>query len=636
MKNIIRCIGKLVPDTNKTYNLLYCIAAISLFFTIHAFADTPAEIKTDSKKAEESSIIYSDTRLNQKVTYSAQIKPVHEVLSDLAAMTGVTFYCGSNSKDWLVRDRKLIIFVKDVPLGSLKESIARVLKMKWKDTDDEGKLSYRLIQDQKALTDEEKRQKKIIDAARNEHYKRSKQALDNMINTANMSPSQLENLRETEPYLYLLVTTGIANFAKTLVNEVPAAGTALLGGEHAEISNSQITPNVRRSIEQALDGSARVFSSVMKADSKAINGFKNNLSDISISINNKFNYTEGLKYSVGGYVVIRMGNKTKYFQYFPKPKTFDSFASAVLKSQEQSANFFDILGSMSYTLSKAYKDNLFDTDTTEKPIEHPDDPLLLKDIQIKDKYSKFREYLSELSNEANINIVSDSFGYYMRASQSKRIAFQKASIFDYLESVGSRFNENWDKKDNIIEYRNKEWFKKRALLIPDELLNAWKDKFAATGTLDIEDLSQMAQLGVEKCFENIYSDELLNNSDVFGRLSEIFDILTFYAQMTNQQKQILFSNHGILIKSTDEDIEMPYALRGYNFENNTNSNNSIYLTGSVQPIDGCYKYIFTFKNGDSKTLLEQTMYSPKYQLPVEKVKPEDKKTETKPDQNSIK
>ena len=96
-----------------------------------------------------------DKRLDQKVTYEARRKTVLAIMNDLSAATGITFRAGYNNEDWQVRDRKMNIFARDVPLTELMSSIAHVMKFKWKRAGKEGGYTYRLFMDRKTLLDAE-------------------------------------------------------------------------------------------------------------------------------------------------------------------------------------------------------------------------------------------------------------------------------------------------------------------------------------------------------------------------------------------------------------------------------------------------------------------------------------------------
>ena len=104
-------------------------------------ADLPAAPESDK----------ADARLSQKVTYEARHKPVKVILVDLSKMTGVTLKAGQSGKDWQVRDRKMNIFAKDLPLSSLMNSIARVMKFRWSKSVKVDPPAYRMYMNRKEL-----------------------------------------------------------------------------------------------------------------------------------------------------------------------------------------------------------------------------------------------------------------------------------------------------------------------------------------------------------------------------------------------------------------------------------------------------------------------------------------------------
>src|SRR3989339_864533 len=93
----------------------------------------------------------NDVRLAQKVTYEARHKAVKAILADLSDMTGITLKAGYNKQDWQVRDRKMNIFAKDIPLAQLMNSIARVMKFKWGINVDADPWTYHIYMDRKTV-----------------------------------------------------------------------------------------------------------------------------------------------------------------------------------------------------------------------------------------------------------------------------------------------------------------------------------------------------------------------------------------------------------------------------------------------------------------------------------------------------
>ena len=88
-----------------------------------------------------------DVRLSRLVTYSAARADASAIVADLSTKTGVTLRAGYNAGDWSVRESKLNVFAKAVPLRDLMNSVARVLKCKWGVGGKEDAPTYRLVAD---------------------------------------------------------------------------------------------------------------------------------------------------------------------------------------------------------------------------------------------------------------------------------------------------------------------------------------------------------------------------------------------------------------------------------------------------------------------------------------------------------
>ena len=182
--------------TMKTIKL---IALISLL-AVPALAQKTA---VDPNKSVKARAVDEDTRLAQKVTYQAARKTVSAILAELTKQTGVTLKAGINGQDWQVRDRKMNVFVKDVPLGDLMKSIARVMKFLWASGGKGDKRTYRLFMDRKTLldaeslrmSDQERRDKEMAD-------KRAK-TLKDLANTDQLSPADLAKLKKDRPFAVL-------------------------------------------------------------------------------------------------------------------------------------------------------------------------------------------------------------------------------------------------------------------------------------------------------------------------------------------------------------------------------------------------------------------------------------------------
>lgn len=87
-----------------------------------------------------------DPRLDQKITYDSGAKRLHDVVDDLARMSGVTIRCGQGEKNWRVRDIPVVVCVKDMPLGKLLKAIADAThtRLTGEKTEKDSQLIYRI------------------------------------------------------------------------------------------------------------------------------------------------------------------------------------------------------------------------------------------------------------------------------------------------------------------------------------------------------------------------------------------------------------------------------------------------------------------------------------------------------------
>ena len=88
-----------------------------------------------------------DTRLNQKITYTATGKRLQAVLEEISDISGVGVNCGINRSDWRVRDLPLVVIVKDISLGKLLRTIADSTHLLLSSYKAKDKLIYRIWRD---------------------------------------------------------------------------------------------------------------------------------------------------------------------------------------------------------------------------------------------------------------------------------------------------------------------------------------------------------------------------------------------------------------------------------------------------------------------------------------------------------
>jgi hypothetical protein len=226
--------------------LLLFIAA-----TIPAVASAAGKVTVDPNLQgavrSTDSELKPDTRLTQKITYEAFHKPVKTILADLTQMTGVTLNAGFNRQDWQVRDRKMNIIVKDLPLKDLIESIARVMNFKWERGEHNPPL-YRLVQDRRLLAKLQAEATKREDELKQEVKKRRTALIDALAEVSTASDADLAKLKTDNPYLYSCAESGLAKLVTQLLKDAPDLREAMTTGNRNVSAPLSILPESTRQL----------------------------------------------------------------------------------------------------------------------------------------------------------------------------------------------------------------------------------------------------------------------------------------------------------------------------------------------------------------------------------------------------
>lgn len=190
----------------------------------------------------------TDARLAQKVTYQGGYKRLHEVVSDLSAISGVTIYCGSNSSDWRVRDIPVIVCANDIPLGRLLQAVADCTHVGYysvrKRSEDEVR-RYRLF-----------REKKDADAipASIEARIQANLAIVNWawdaLVAAAKAPDLERKLRALDPDKLRVDANEVVLVAQTLAVMTTEARTKAFQGEQVSISVAEASEPLKRLVEE--------------------------------------------------------------------------------------------------------------------------------------------------------------------------------------------------------------------------------------------------------------------------------------------------------------------------------------------------------------------------------------------------
>lgn len=463
----------------------------------------------------------TDARLVKIVGIEARRLKVSEVLEDLSKQTGVTFNAGYNKSDWQVRDRRVIIFAKNVSAAGLMNSIARVTKLKWKKETSGDIVSYRLLLDRKALSEAERRRLK----EQADLEARRTAMLGDLDGVGEMSADQVSEIAKSDPYLAARIRTGEARGMADAFRAVPGLAGSFITGQSVAFSTDALSPDGRSAIQGWLRGIAK--SGGVPPPAGGATAFQ--LNRYPTEVNGSM---------VGFYTFVDAGGGLWQGEIMdPQSSKAAVLGQSELKGmdgEQSSIRMSDLAAAQSEDMAKA--------DIGEPAPDHPDEPSLHRQVKLKPKSNSFGDVLSSLAECSSLPIVSDSF---VKQDNPYRHDKGECELKDLLDSVSADYDANWRKQGEVVELTNRCWYRLIAGLIPDDTVEKWRRVVKSAGTLDIEALSEIASLTLEQTDLNVDNDEMIGSIELTTAVVTNQDILRLYAALSPRQKKLLFSKRGL-------------------------------------------------------------------------------------------
>ena len=195
--------------------------------------------------------------------------------------------------------------------------------------------------------------------------------------------------------------------------------------------------------------------------------------------------------------------------------------------------------------------------------------------------------------------------------------------------IAQKCRYNWWNRSSIVEFRDRHWFRKRNAQIPQAWIDSWLDTFKNTGTLDIDDLAQIAVLTQEQLSVNILAEDAFERSDFVSVIYSNRDWLRAYASLDDSQKAAIFNSSGLDIATLNERQwkQISELITRKNGAFLQNSDATLKLSGKSDAIDKLTKYDLSLTTSDGLPPIQWSFTTPKYQ--EEKPKKEAAKEITK-------
>lgn len=582
-----------------------------------------------------------DTRLSQKVTYEARHKTIRSILADLSSLTGVTLYPGYNNQDWQVRDRRMNIFVKDVPLSNLMDSIARVMKFNWSCNNEKNPPTYRLYADRRVLARMEAEQRQKERELAWEVTARREKLVDTIDELADITDEEAQKLETDNPYLYLAQKTGLISATESMFNDITGLREAFINTDHnIVLKTSQLSSRTQQLLLSAMKNywPYEQLRSSESGDFPA--DAETGLANATITIKTRPQPVSDWDFrrlsdfgslsvdtSIGSF---NLGSYTD-----PDDAHEQLLSQQLMKGVDEGLSWCDVRLPM-ITESQAAIAKMEKEASKFMPIdpivEHPDEPDLHKKIrlEVEEKNqdydsvgwsTRFAATQQAICKASGFGIVSDSFA---TVAAYESFNHTEGGLGDVLDKVTKNPIYNWEKHGAIIEMRSREWFRKRSSQLPEEWLEQWRNGFRKNGTFSFDEFAQIGSLDIEQINENIRFDPVLScvmQDDVFMNMAEARNAFRLYLRLTPAQRIMLTSEDGLDSRSfTPEQYQLLAAALKYG---SGISENAIRLLDSldgikltlrlIDPGSSAARYTLTASDKESGDKFNWDIVIPKYE-----------------------
>lgn len=541
----------------------YAIFLVLIFSSSILFAQGKVTVDPNinsnmiEEKEEVKNPLFDDDRLNIKVSIKASNMTVSDIIDELMEQSGVVLYAGYNDIDWQVRDRKMVIFAEDVPLNKLMLSIANVMRFVWSVNKAGEKPTYRLYMDRNTLLSAERKHLEQQEKLEKEAQEMREKALDSFSDIANMTPEQLEKLRAENPYLYVSAKTGLAQSFDSIFSQMPSMYDALLYGNEQTINAASLSPSALQSAINAME-SLHKIEGIFRRDRNrefptdiAVNPEKLTININSMRENigqspmrNMMLGDINFSYDGRNYSVPIMNPNSDYAKLM---------GEVFLQLLEGEGNMMTLMQNYGPMIETGIRKEISEMDWGEPEImqtqvyEDLQNEISL-DIKQPSNLSKiFSNTLKALYKETKIPIVSDTVSLSMNA----KIPTDKKTAQELIDTIASGYLLNWSRNDEIIEFKDRQWLKKRSAQIPQAWIDKWKNELISTGTMSLDTLCEIASITREQFRENIISNRVFMTAGLWN-VNHNRDILKAYASLSENQKAWAVNPAGLNFSNINE------------------------------------------------------------------------------------
>lgn len=533
-----------------------------------------------------------DPRLDSKITFDADGIALSSALEQLSEIANVTILAGVNDDDWSVRDRKIIVHVKDLSLRDLMRYIASTFHFHWSRGGDPGKYAYKLWQDKNEQQEEES----LRNAERSQQIKQSREkrenALADMVGLGALSASDAANLKANDPWRYVLATEPLGRDVAEFMSNFAEARNAFVQGTEATFPVAELPPALQESVRRI----AVSYDSLTKAigASEDHSDLLNRFEKLQITVNRTRPSEDVIGQSMLGQLTIGTGSDSFDIPLFDPASPVGKALGKAIISLKQGVPKEQVGKQLQEDMASAV--GAITGTSTSSSRDITSDPKLREKVKLFDgpTTATLPVALKALSIKTGLNVVSDYF-----PSGAPALDGREKTIGEHLETIRTLYGANWTKAGSVITFRDNEWFIKRAYAVPEVWIKYWTDRGKLNNGLLIEDMAQIGNLRDEQIDHTIMADPVMIRLGA-GEAARNRQILRFYSALTADQRKQM-SGSGLAVGSLSDELwdmlKAALATKGAAYAAVQKGSQVIQFAQS--PPDAVeLSYTFTFHPGD--------------------------------------
>ncbi len=415
-----------------------------------------------------------DPRLDQKVTIKAVGKPISDFCKELTAQTGVRFNARKDAADL-----KVAIFVKDVPLSSLKDSIRDCLHLMCTREGKKGEWTYYFWEDLKTeqvperfRQGEMRRFGHYLDGLTQQIAEMESEGIDPAALVRELKSGIQQDLDRwlSSPIGALYDRFGALSKLSDIGNLpamalyaslMPAQLQSLWQGQQVTVQLEDLDPGLR----DRLAGFAAPFMDERRAEMERI----------------------GQKLDIGGLYAITLGIQGQeskpglnYMLSYAVPDVLEGDRKPLGGSS-------GIIQLPAYTHEK-------EAEIRDLDVRAPKDSKKPVGLEVEEGKTPY-EVLEMIHDEGRVCMVSD---YFTSLTDTANFRISKGRRFDTWEQAAKfaavKAGSDFSKHGEILVFRSKTWPVLRPREIPERLLVGWRKAREEYGGLRIQEAVQIAGL----------------------------------------------------------------------------------------------------------------------------------------------